>query len=178
MTWIEIGIDVMGERQLARTFQIAEELTHDLSEPLGEVMDLLLDSVAAQFDTEGAAAHGVRWAPLSDEYAKWKAQHFPGWPILVATGEMKAAMLDKETAVHVTPEMAIYEPVSEIAGFHQAGADWLGNAWEHPGPYPHHLPARPMVELSEAFKHEAVDRTFARWINRQLRAARVGPGVT
>jgi hypothetical protein len=147
-----------------------------MSEPLGELMDQILDSVRAQFDTEGAAAHGIPWAPLSDEYGAWKAQHYPGWPVLVRDGGMKRAMLDRTTAVHVGPEEAVYEPVSEIAGFHQAGADWIGPAWGH-GSYAHHLPQRKMVDLSEEFKHEAVDRTFARWIARKLADARVLSGA-
>ena len=172
--WVDIGITAMGLTEVARSFQMAEELTEDLSDPLGEVMDLLLDSVAAQFDTEGEAAAGMRWAPLSDDYAKWKAVHFPGWPILVATGEMKRAMLDREEAVHVGPDLAVYEPISDIAGYHQSGEDWFGPAWGHrigggTGPpyimYPHHLPQREMVDLTEELKHEAVDRTFARWIS-------------
>lgn len=175
--WVEIGLDVQGEQQVARSFELADEYSRDLSEPLGELMDQLLDSVAAQFDTEGAAAHGVRWQPLSDEYGKWKAVHYPGWPILVRDGGMKFAMLDKVTAVHVGLEQAVYEPVSDIAGYHQSGATWFGPAWGR-GSYLHVLPQRKMVELSEYFKHEAVDRVFARWIARKLKEARTVAGVS
>lgn len=168
--WVDINLNVAGEQQVARTFQIAEELSRDLSEPLEELMDQLLELVRAQFDTEGAAAGGP-WQPLSDEYAKWKEAHFPGRPILVRTGEMKAAMLDEQEAVHVGPDMAVYAPVSRIAGYHQAGADWIGPAWGR-GMYPHHLPQRKMVDLSEEWKHENVDRVFARWISRMLNEAR------
>lgn len=131
-------------------------------------MNQLVESVRAQFDSEGAAATGRRWAPLSDAYGKWKAQNYPGRPILVRDGLMKAAMLDELSAVHVSAEEAVYEPLSDIAGYHQSGADWLGNAWEHPGPYPHHLPQRKMVDLSESWKHDHVDRVFARWIAKRL----------
>jgi hypothetical protein len=165
--WIDIGLQVAGEQQVARQFQLADEFSRDMSEPLGQLMDQLIDSVREQFDTEGAASDGVPWQPLSDEYGAWKAEHYPGAPILVRDGGMRAAMLDRLTAVHVGPEEALYEPVSEIAGFHQSGADWIGPAWGR-GDYPHHLPARKMVDLSEEFKHEAVDRTFARWIARRL----------
>lgn len=171
-----VAFDVAGETQIARSFDLADDMARDLSEPLGELMDRILASVEHQFETEGAAAHGERWAPLSEEYALWKAEHYPGRPILVATGEMKAQMLDRDTAVHVDAERAVYEPVSRIAGYHQTGADWLGNAWQHPGPYAHHLPARRMVDLSEDFKHEAVDRVFARWIARKLADAHDAAG--
>jgi len=166
--FVEITLDVFGETVIARGFEMLSEQSRDLSEPLGELMDQILDSVAAQFDTEGAAS-GSPWAPLSDEYGQWKAEHYPGRKILIREGVMQAAMLNRAEAVHVTPEQAIYEPISEIARYHQAGADWLGPAWEHPGPYEHHLPQRKMVDLSEEFKHQAVDRTFARWLAKQLR---------
>jgi Phage virion morphogenesis family len=169
--WVTVKLDAFGETQIARQFQLAEEWSHDLREPLDELMDMLLDSVRAQFDTEGAAAHGDVWQPLSDEYGAWKAEHYPGRPILVRDGGMKGAMLNRLTAVHVGTEEAVYEPHSQIAGYHQSGADWIGPAWGR-GQYPHHLPQRKMVDLSEAFKHEAVDRTFARWIARKLAEGR------
>lgn len=166
--FIDIVLDVNGDVEVARSFQIAETLAEDLSDPLGELMDQLLDSVAAQFDTEGAAAEGVPWQPLSDQYARWKAARYPGFPILVRDGAMKTAMLNKEEAVHVTTDMAVYEPVSDIAGYHQSGADWIGPAWGS-GEYPHHLPQRKMVDLTEEWKHAAVDRTFARWLAGMLK---------
>ena len=174
--WIDIGFNVAGEQQVDRTFRIADELTRDMREPLGELMDLILDSVRAQFDTEGAAAHGAVWAPLSDDYGAWKAEHYPGRPLLVRDGGMKGAMLNHQTAVHVGLTEAVYEPLSQIAGYHQTGADWIGPAWGH-GEYPHHLPQRKMVDLSEAVKHEAVDRVFARWIARKLAEGRTLPGA-
>jgi hypothetical protein len=190
--WVDIGFEIAGEQQVARTFELADELAADMSEPLGQLMDQLIEQVEQQFDTEGAAGSsvtlaggagvivGAKWMPLSDTYAAWKAQHYPGRPILVRDGGMKAAMLDRLTAVRVGPTEAVYQPISRIAGYHQSGADWLGPAWNHPGPYPHHLPQRKLVELSEEFKHEAVDRTFARWIAKSLAEARAaaGPGVS
>lgn len=171
--WVDIGFDVMGEQQVARTFQLAEDLSHDMREPLSDLMDQIVESVRAQFDTEGAAAHGDVWHPLSDEYGQWKAEHYPGRPILVRDGGMKGAMLNKQSAVHVGLTEAVYQPINSIAGYHQQGADWWGPAWGRGNVF-HHLPQRKMVELSEEFKHEAVDRTFARWIAAKLAEGSVG----
>ena len=44
-----------------------------------------------QFDSEGSGARGS-WAPLSEKYAAWKSTHYPGMPILQATGTMKDAL--------------------------------------------------------------------------------------
>lgn len=165
--FVDVGLEVFGEQVIARRFAMLDEQSRDLSEPLGQLMDQILDSVREQFDTEGAAAGGVMWAPLSDDYGAWKLAHYPGAPILVRDGGMRTAMLDRVGAVQVTAEMAVYDPVSEIAGYHQTGADWIGPAWGR-GEYAHHLPARKMVDLSDEFKHSAVDRTFARWMAKQL----------
>lgn len=174
--FIDIGLDVQGETEVARSFQLAEDLSRDMREPLAELMDQLVDSVRAQFDTEGAAADGAIWRPLSDEYAAWKLTHYPGRTILIRDGGMKGAMLNKLTAITVGLEQAVYAPVSKIAGYHQSGADWIGPAWGH-GEYAHHLPQRQMVDLSEEFKHEAVDRVFARWIARTMSDTRKAAGV-
>lgn len=169
--WVQVEFTVAGETQIARQFELAQAWAADMSEPLEELMDMILENVRGQFDTEGAQGqHGI-WQPLSDPYGKWKATHFPGRPILVREGGMKGAMLNKTTAVHVSADRAVYEPKSNIAGFHQAGADWIGPVWGH-GEYPHHLPQRRMVDLPDAFKHDAVDRTFARWVQRKLREGR------
>lgn len=165
--WVEIDFEVAGETQVARTFELADAWSRDLSEPLRELMDQLVESVRAQFDSEGAAATGQRWQALSDAYGKWKAQNYPGRPILVRDGLMKAAMLDELSAVHVSAEEAVYEPLSDIAGYHQAGETWIGHAWGHQAQI-FHLPQRKMVDLSEAWKHDHVDREFARWIAKRL----------
>src|ERR1700733_2321509 len=131
MAWITVGLEVMGETQVARQLELAEEWSHDLSEPLGQLMDDLLESVEAQFDSEGAAAEGIPWQRLSDTYGPWKAEHYPGAPILVRDGAMKAAMLTPSSTT-VGPEEAIYEPQSDIAGYHQIGPrDWMGPSWGH-----------------------------------------------
>ena len=45
-----------------------------------------------QFDAEGTGPVAGSWAPLSSMYAEWKAQKFPGQPILVATGALRDAL--------------------------------------------------------------------------------------
>lgn len=175
--WVNIEFSVDGDTQISRQLELAQSWARDMHEPLEEMMDLIVEDVRAQFDSEGAqGAHGP-WQKLSDAYGKWKARHWPGRPILVLTGGMKGAMLNKTVAVHVGPDRAVYEPKSAIAGFHQRGGTWVGPSWGHPQLQVHHLPARRMVDLTDEFKHEAVDRVFARWIQRKLaegRAAAAG----
>lgn len=170
--WVQIEFTVAGDTQIARQFEVARSWAEDMHEPLSEMMDLIVDNVRAQFETEGTQGHSGRWQRLSDAYGKWKAQHFPGRPILVREGGMKGAMLNKLTAVHVGADRAVYEPKSNIAGFHQTGETWVGPSWGHAQQQLHHLPQRKMVDLPEDFKHAAVDRVFARWVQRKLREGR------
>lgn len=170
--WVQVSFSVDGDTQIARQLEMARSWAEDLHEPLAEMMDLILENVRAQFETEGAqGAHG-RWQALNADYAKWKERHWPGRPILVRDGGMKGAMLNKLTAVHVGRDRALYEPKSSIAGYHQKGETWVGPSWGHPQQQLHHLPQRKMVDLPEDFKHAAVDRVFARWVNRKLREGR------
>lgn len=170
--WVQIQFSVDGDTQISRQLEMARSWSEDLHEPLGEMVDLIVENVRAQFDTEGAqGAHGL-WQPLSDAYGRWKAAHWPGRPILVLTGGMKGAMLNKTTAVHVGTDRAVYEPKSRIAGFHQKGETWVGPSWGHAQQQLHHLPQRKMVDLPDDFKHAAVDRVFARWVARKLAEGR------
>jgi len=45
-----------------------------------------------QFRTEGKQT-GTAWPGLSPKYKAWKDQHFPGRPILVATGALRGALV-------------------------------------------------------------------------------------
>lgn len=57
--------------------------------------------MAEQFDTEGDWG-GEHWAPLSENYLSWKAQHYPGRPILQATSDLRQAA--SRPRRHATPE--------------------------------------------------------------------------
>lgn len=46
--------------------------------------------IKKNFDSYGSRL-GFSWRPLSPNYAKWKAIHYPGNPILVASGHMRMA---------------------------------------------------------------------------------------
>lgn len=179
MPLVRVGFDVEGQRQINRALELTEAQAADLSEPLGEMADVIIQAVREQFATEGAAGRGHRWKPLSDPYARWKQRHWPGRPILVRTGGMKGAMLNRQTAVTITPHRMIYEPKSKIAGYHQRGATWV--VLSQDGPDLATLPAREMIALTMEQKRQAVDRVFTRWVatlTRRTRAgARARPGL-
>lgn len=48
---------------------------------------LVREHIPGQFRRQG---YPKRWAPLSTKYERWKERHYPGRPILVLTGRMRA----------------------------------------------------------------------------------------
>lgn len=149
-----VRFEVEGEQQLVRGFQLMEAESRDLSDPLEETGELVIDHVGRQFDSRGQG----RWKPLDPAYAAWKRRHFPGQPILVRTGAMRAAALDPYAA-HTTPSRMTYTVRSDVAGYHQGGGDEGNNP-----------PRRKLVDLTAA-ERRGVDRIFSAWLNRLRRGA-------
>jgi hypothetical protein len=54
----------------------------------------LYRDIQDNFESRGTLADpsGVGWAPLSPAYARWKAKHYPGAPILVRRGDLKRSL--------------------------------------------------------------------------------------
>jgi phage gpG-like protein len=65
----------------------------------------VLRKVAEEFRSDQRAnfARGgrPRWKPLSPEYAAWKARKYPGRPVGVLTGAMRAALVSKFDPYHL-----------------------------------------------------------------------------
>lgn len=154
MELVGVHFDAQGERQISRAFLALEHEVQDLSDPLDRMADVILASVREQFATEGKSGLGAPWTPLNPEYAAWKHARYGPRPILVRTGGMKGAVLNKPQAVTVTKTRMVYEPKGkggEIAGYHQTGAG--------------RLPQRKIFALTTAQKREAVDRVFTTWLH-------------
>ena len=72
----------------------AEADLSDLSDLFRVFEDLFKGGMKEQFGSEGGWGAGG-WASLSDQYAKWKAEHYPG-PIGYLHGALRAAMTGGE----------------------------------------------------------------------------------
>ena len=74
-----------------------------------------------QFATEGSH-FGTSWAPLSPGYRKWKAAHFPGQPILVRTGRLRASLTQRPLGIEEVTSKGIRLGTDVPYGqFHQRG---------------------------------------------------------
>jgi hypothetical protein len=159
-----LALTIAGETQLSRAFSILADDAADLSEPLKETHEYLRGVIGEQFQSEGAHG-GSRWRDLTPGYAKTKAERWgDGLPILVASGDMRAAFL-KRQPVELTARRLVMGPASgdtnrdgtpieEYALAHQAGEG--------------RVPQRKIVNLTTADKR-GIDRIFATYFSARAR---------
>lgn len=70
-----------------------------------------------QFESLG---HG-KWQPLNPTYAKWKAQHYPGQPLMVREGRLKAGLTGGASTEKRPLSLTIAAKGAEYWKFHQRG---------------------------------------------------------
>lgn len=154
---LRVGFSIAGEQQYARAFDAMANEMRDLREPLERVAARLVQTVGEQFRAEGA--HGTSgWQPLNPGYQAWKDDAYPGRPILVRTGDMRAAFLTDGTR-ELTASKLVWgvdtqtnsqgERIADYAMAHQAGRG--------------RVPQRKIVALRSDDKR-AMDRMFVEHI--------------
>ena len=111
-------IDIMGERQLDRTFMGLMEEMKDLSPFFQFIADDFSATVERKFAAEGAIDGEPKWDDLSAAYAKRKEAAYPGKGILEATGTMRQAATHPD--VEIGPKQLTITIDSDYAGYHQS----------------------------------------------------------
>lgn len=136
-----LTFDFYGDVQIDRTLARVGANVEDATEAWEQIADRFARFESRQFASEGRAGSGG-WAPLSPRYAAWKAKRFPGQPIMVATGELRASLTERPFGVEaIRPQsMAIGSGV-DYGAFHQKGDG---------------VPQRRVVELPESERREWV----------------------
>jgi len=132
----ELTFEVMGDVQLQRSFSRFTEDIKDFTPALEDIYQDFLEGERKQFESEGNTGSGG-WAPLSPAYAAWKAQNFPGAPIMVRTGLLKESLLGNNpwSVKDIQPLGATFGTRIPYAAYHQTGT--------------RKMPARPLVQLTE-----------------------------
>ncbi len=98
--------------------------------------------VALIFSHQQERNEGLKWAPLSEQYAQWKEKHFPGQPILVRTGTLRSSMTELGAEGNITiisKTGAVFGSSISYGIYHDAD-----------GPRSGRLPRRNFSEPSEA----------------------------
>lgn len=73
---------VDGVATLDRAFNRVDRFISDFRNMWPGIIDIFYAAEERLFESEGASGASGKWAPLSRAYAKYKAQHWPGLPIL------------------------------------------------------------------------------------------------
>lgn len=94
-----------------------------------KVMKLFEEEISGQFESRGARGVAGGWPELSPGYAQWKAVHFPGMPLLEATGSMRAALTESGSTHarrEINPSDMTFGTVGvEYFSFHQMGTPFM-----------------------------------------------------
>lgn len=123
-----VSIRLTGDEALDRKLDQLQLFLNDLRPFWPMLVPVFIGWMGAQFQTEGGWG-GAAWAPLSPQYAVWKAMHHPGRTILIRDGDMRrAASEPRRTATPRTFTLWIDDPKAPI---HQEGNS--------------RLPARPLI---------------------------------
>lgn len=126
-----------GEAQLDRTLARVELAAADASPAFEVIAEEFLVAERQQFASEGAFGSGG-WAPLSEDYARWKERHYPGAKILHATGDLEASLTEGPDIRVIEPHMMILGSAVAYGRYHQEGTD--------------RMPRRRPIELPEALR--------------------------
>ncbi len=119
------------ERTLAR-LGIAAQQFADATPAWNDIADDFAQMQQKRFDAEGPG-----WAALSPEYAKWKARHFGGKPILQRSGALMASLTSRGSVVqNMSPAALTLGSVVPYAKYHQSGTS--------------RMPARPLIRFEQA----------------------------
>lgn len=119
MADVTITVDVSRARKRLFGYKLR---TANQVRPLMQSRHLMEMANVANFAGGGLPSGG--WAPLSPQYAAWKAIAFPGRPPLVRTGRLfsELASLRGQAFEVQTPTTAVFRlPNVEYAKFHQYG---------------------------------------------------------
>jgi hypothetical protein len=151
-------LSIAGETQIARGFDVLAADARDLREPLGETHDYLRGVIGEQFESEGAHG-GSRWQDLSSGYAEQKAEKYgDGLPILVASGDMRAAWLARQP-LEMTSHRLVMGPSEGSEEEMKSAAAQVGTS---------RAPQRRIVNLTTGDKR-GIDRIFAEFFSARTR---------
>lgn len=125
-------------QRMALAFERAGDELDDFGRYLfPRLIPVFESELEAQFAAQGRGPNAGSWAPLSEQYAAWKEQHFPGQPILQRSGELFHGLTSSSSpfAKRITEgnEFDFGTVGVEYASFHQLGTE--------------HMPARPEFDF-------------------------------
>lgn len=114
----KLRLKIDGYTEFNRAIHGAMANADDLEPLFAAIAAEVRDSIAKRFAAEGAADGQPAWAPLSADYAAWKAKRYPGQPILQRTGALLEAATNPTTTTTATSLTMTIE--NEYAIYHES----------------------------------------------------------
>ncbi len=161
--------DTFDLQRVTAAFERAgQEFTADKfgSRVFPRLIPILEAAVKKQFDARGEGPNRGAWKPLSEAYAKWKAEHYPGKGILERTGALRKALTEEGSSyaqrVFSGGQLNFGTSGLPYASHHQEGAG--------------RMPDRPVFDFGPDFAaafHEAAELS-AREAMREARLDELG----
>lgn len=116
----------LGMHQMRAAFERAgAEMVQFGEHVFPRVIRLLEKEIKGQFEAEGRGPNRGKWKPLSQTYAKWKAEHYPGRTILRRTNRLYNALTKSRNGgalrYYTAREMRFGTALVPHASFHQVG---------------------------------------------------------
>ena len=149
-----LSLRVIGAEKIDQQFTAAREWA---ASPFGGDAALRIRQdftfeTTKSFASKGAST-GKPWKPLSKQYAAWKAEHFPGRPLMIRTGRLSRSITDSKDRNFVFNreggKRIIMWSRLEHAAYHQKGTK--------------RLPARPLFVMSKE-----IGQRWAEILNEEL----------
>lgn len=133
---VSLTMDVYGDVVIDRRLERFNAV-HDMR-PAWEVLrHRFLAMERRQFASEGAAGRHGRWSPLSDDYARWKANHFPGKTLMRASDQLYDSLTQGPAIDVEEPHELRLGSAVEHGAFHQKPGETSA------------MPRRRVVDFSE-----------------------------
>ncbi|MBL8909869.1 MAG: phage virion morphogenesis protein [Archangium sp.] len=130
---------------------------------LPKLVPVLERATGQQFDARGAGPDAGSWAPLSISYAKWKAAHYPGKPLLERTGALREGLTQSGSANARrdigSNELTFGTRSVPYASAHQTGTE--------------RMPARPLFDFGPDFE-KALELALTEGVREAVRAGSDG----
>lgn len=138
---LRFSADVLGVEVLNRAFNRIEQVISDMRSIWPNVTKEFYSIEVEQFASEGSKGESGRWAPLKLAYAKYKAQSFPGLPIL----QRERSLYESLTSPDAPDSIFRAEAQELTIGTRREGATAHQKGTGR-------MPARPPISLTERDK--------------------------
>lgn len=88
-----VSINISGDKDVVEMLQSVGLEVNDLRPAMQDVGEYLEGFFSGQVFASRGGVIGEQWPRLSGKYAAWKAQQYPGRPVLVRTGLMQRSFV-------------------------------------------------------------------------------------